>query len=238
MKDVVRRAIRSLGWELSRWNVTNCRDARALRRLEARDVNLVFDVGANVGQFAMSLWNAGYRGRIVSFEPLTHVHQALERASRAYAGWEVAPRMAIGRTDDETQIHVAENSVASSLLNMLDAHRNAAAEAHYVRTENVPLRALDSVGPSYIGADSVVFLKIDAQGYEAEVLAGASAIIRRVVGLQLELSLTPLYEGERTYDEMLPRLKELGFELWGIEPGFVHPESERLLQVDVTLFRP
>ena len=57
-----------------------------------------------------------------------------------------------------------------------------------------------------------MFLKIDAQGYEAEVLAGAAGLLERLAGIQLEMSLVPLYEGERAFRAMLDELAALGFE--------------------------
>lgn len=237
LKDVAKRFVRRLGWDLRRWDIANSSDARIVQRLKAQGVNLVFDVGANVGQFGKSLWNAGYTGRIVSFEPLSAAYRDLVMASGAYPSWEVAPQMAIGSKDGEIQINVASNSVSSSVLDMLDTFHNANPSLSYVGKEVVPLRRLDTVGPHYVHCNSVPFLKIDTQGFEANVLDGAPKILEMVAGVQLELALTPLYENECTYDVLMGRLQALGFNTWGIEPGFTHPESGRLLEIDATLFR-
>ncbi len=237
LKDAARRSLRKLGWDLRPWDSTGASDFCAIQRLKTHDVNLVFDVGANAGQFGRSLWNAGYTGRIVSFEPLSAAYGKLVKASRTYPGWEIAQRMAIGSKDGDIQIHVASNSISSSALDMLDTFRDAKPSLSYVGKEDVPLRRLDTVGPAYIHGDSVSFLKIDTQGFEAEVLDGAPRILEMMVGVQLELALTPLYENECTYDELMARLHALGFNTWGIEPGFTHPRSGRLLELDATLFR-
>jgi hypothetical protein len=82
-----------------------------------------------------------------------------------------------------------------------------------------------------------LFLKIDTQGYEDRVLRGAVELLPRAVGLQLEMSLVSLYEGQRRFDEMYVELVGKGFELWSMSPAFVDPRSGRLLQVDATFFR-
>jgi FkbM family methyltransferase len=197
----------------------------------------VFDVGANVGQFGRSVRDAGYRGRIVSFEPLSAAWEQLVAASRSDSLWQVAPRAAIGNEDGEIEIHVSGNSMSSSVLDMLDAHAIAAPGSAYVGREKVLLRRLDTVAVDYLRPDSSLFVKIDTQGYEDRVLQGASNLLKNTVGLQLECSLVPLYEGQLLYDEMSRRLKALGFALWGITPGFFDPGNGRLLQIDATFFR-
>lgn len=88
--------------------------------LKAHEVNLVFDIGANAGQFAQSLRELGYRGRIVSFEPQSEAREQLERAASVDPLWEVAPKAAIGAEDGEIELNLAANSISSSLLPMLN----------------------------------------------------------------------------------------------------------------------
>lgn len=78
---------------------------------------------------------------------------------------------------------------------------------------------------------------MDTQGYEDRVLNGPEGILDRIVGIQLELSLIPLYEEQCLYDEMIVRLQNKGFDLWSIIPVFINPKSGRLFQVDATFFR-
>jgi len=204
--------------------------------LSSHGVNLVFDVGANTGQFAQALRDEGFAGRIVSFEALAAAHEQLRLSSKNDPLWEVAPQAAIGVEDGEIDIHIADNSVSSSVLEMLPTHTDIAPSARYVGTERVPLRRLDSLAHPYLTSDSV-FLKVDTQGYEDRVLAGASLILKHVVGVQLEVSLVPLYEGQCLFPEMVQRLKHEGFELWAVWQSFIDEASGRLLQADATFFR-
>ncbi|MBS0312071.1 MAG: FkbM family methyltransferase [Proteobacteria bacterium] len=236
-KSFFKRVIRRLGFDLRRYRPGSTDDAQFIAMLVIHRINLILDVGANRGQFGRQLRDAGYKGRIVSFEPLAAAHEALALASEKDPLWEVAPQAAIGSENGEIEIHVAGNSESSSVLNMLDSHAAAAPESVYVGSERVPLRRLDDLAQGYLQQDSILFVKIDTQGYEDRVLQGAPNILARAVGLQLELSLVPLYEGQRLYDEMVDELKALNFELWGVTPTFVDPESGRLLQIDATFFR-
>jgi hypothetical protein len=81
-------------------------------------------------------------------------------------------------------------------------------------------------------------LKIDVQGYEGAVLDGASSLFAdgSIVGLQLELSLVPLYGGAMTYREGLDRAESLGMTLMGLDPVFADPKSGQLLQADSVFF--
>lgn len=134
-------------------------------------------------------------------------------------------------------MNIAGNSVSSSALAMLQSHVEAAPRSACVSTERVPLSRLDIMAPDYLQPGSVPFLKIDTQGYEDRVLDGATDFLSRVIGLQLELSFVPLYEGQQLFHTMVERMRALGFSIWAIWPGFHNPHSGRMLQVDVTFFR-
>src|SRR2546428_5734796 len=237
LEHIVKLAVRGLGYEVRRFRPASSNDAQFGAMLQSHGINLVLDVGANIGQFGKTLRELGYRGRIVSFEPLSAEREQLLKSSKNDPLWEVAPQAAIGSEEGEIDIHMAANSQSSSALNMLDAHANAAPESRYIGSERVPMRRLDSLAPGYMRQDSISFLKVDNQGFEDRVLKGASGALDRITGLQLELSLVPLYEGQRLFDDLMGQVKASGFELWSISPVLVDPRTGRLLQVDATFFR-
>jgi FkbM family methyltransferase len=237
LKQLLRSTLRQVGLDVRRYRPATSADAALKAMLTFHHINLVFDVGANTGQFGALLREAGYAGRVVSFEPLSAAHLRLSKLARHDPLWEVASPMAIGSENGEIELHVSRNSVSSSVLSMLEAHSSAAPESAYVSSETVPLRTLDTVAEAYLRPDTELFLKIDTQGYEDRVLRGAGTVLQRTKGLQLELSLVPLYAGQRQFDDLLAELKSAGFELWNITPAFVDPVRGRLLQVDATLFR-
>jgi hypothetical protein len=120
---------------------------------------------------------------------------------------------------------------------MLESHNRAAPDVRYVGTEVVPISRLDRVAEEFLGEARNIFLKVDAQGFELQVLQGAAELIRRIVGAQLELSLVPLYESQALFSDLIDWMRKEGFSIWGIVPGLADNSSGRLLQTDVVFFR-
>jgi FkbM family methyltransferase len=237
IKTIVRQAILAAGFDLHRLSPSSIPAFRLLKALDRFEVDLVLDVGANVGQFASELRSVGYRGNLASFEPLSAAHSALSEVAGRDPKWHVHPRVAIGDHDGEIEINIAGNSVSSSVLPMMESHSSAAKGSAYVGVESVPLRRLDSVAPEYLAKFRRPFLKIDTQGFEWQVLDGARETLPRMQGVLCELALVPLYEGGRLWMDMIQRLAAEGFTLWSIQKGFTDPRDGRTLQVDAAFFR-
>lgn len=211
---------------------------RFVKQLESHGVNVVFDVGANSGQYATDLRMAAYTGRIISFEPLSGPFSLLERDALKDPLWDCR-RCALGDVDGTITINVAGNAGASSsILPMLKSHQDAFPPANYVGTEEVPIHRLDLVATELLQPADKVFLKIDVQGFEKQVIAGGKQTVSdRCVGMQLELSFLPLYEGGMLIREALDLVYSLGFTLTGLLPGFTDPRDGRMLQADGIFFR-
>jgi FkbM family methyltransferase len=232
----LRKWLRKAGFEVERFDSTSSPIARRMRLLESNRIDLVLDVGANVGQYAATLRECGYRGRIVSFEPLTSAFSQLEAIAKADPLWDVE-NIGLGDLDGRATINIAGNSQSSSLLDMLPAHVKAAPVSAYVGKEEITVCRLDSVFGKYHRPGDRTFLKLDAQGYERNILEGASLSMTNILGLQLEMSIEPLYSTEMPYLEMLEHLAGMGFTLASIEPGFGDPVTGRMLQMDGIFFR-
>jgi FkbM family methyltransferase len=231
------------------WYVLTAADQLARRGLEVRrhsswrrqamlarhQVDLVLDVGAADGGYGRSLRKFGYTGRIVSFEPLSATYTALSTTLHNDPTWS-AHQLALGAESGQATINVASNRASSSFRDMLDAHRAAAPSVDYVAQESVIMARLDDVPDVNLTSARHPFLKVDTQGFEREVLAGAAKLVSRCVGLQLELSFTPLYDGGMLVDEAIAWAYAQGFRLVGIEQGYTAPSGE-ILQVDGVFFR-
>jgi len=207
-----------------------------MQLLEFHLIDVIIDVGANVGQYGRELRDLGFKGRIVSFEPLPVAFAELARRAGRDAAWQ-AFQLAIGDHDGQATMHVAANSVSSSLLGMLPAHLEAAPYSRFVGDIQVEMVTLNEAIDRHVRADERLFVKVDAQGYESRILAGAIERLNRIQGLQLELSIVPLYEGSATLGTLIGEAERLGFTLMSIEPGFSDQRSGRLLQADGLFFR-
>lgn len=234
---LLQRLARRLGYDLTPRRKAKAPQAQLVSVLERFEVSCVLDVGANVGQYASRLREWGWRGRIVSFEPLADAHAALVRRAAADPAWRVAPRMALGEAEAELELEVSAESDMSSFLPQTELLRRISPSSRVLRRERVPVRRLDQVAPEYLGAGDRPFLKIDAQGYEPRVLAGASGLLGRLQGIQLELSLVRCYEGERDFREMIDELATQGFVPWLFLPGYFERKLARQLQVDGVFMR-
>jgi FkbM family methyltransferase len=218
--------------------VTISKESRALVRiLEHHGITLVLDVGANVGQYATRLRQGGWAGRIVSFEPLPTARVALEQAAATDPLWEVALPMALGASAGTVTLNVSPESDMSSTLPFLPEMADLLDSAAYTGTVTVPLARLDEVFGQYAGCDDRVLLKIDTQGTESAVLQGASGILDRIRGIQLELSIVPVYQGEYNYLDMIAVLKGLGFEPALFISGYFNHRTARLISMDGIFLR-
>ena len=200
-------------------------------------ITVLLDVGANQGQHARGCRKQGYKGKIISFEPLPDAYEVLSGFAKQDQGWVLHDRCAIGAEAGETEINIAQNSLSSSIRPMLKAHLDAASSSRYVGKAKTNVITLDSVFDSYCSPDDKIFLKIDTQGFEAEVLKGAEKSLPKIAVVQLEMSIVPLYEGQKLYDYFIDYFKERGFFLWSLETGFCDRVSGQHLQFDATFVR-
>jgi FkbM family methyltransferase len=236
LKDVVKAIVRRTGYKISRCDQITDDEFRRRALIKNHGIDSVVDVGANQGQYASELRRCGYKGEILSFEPLSEAYEALQKAALADPEWHVF-HSAIGAQDGEAEINVAANSVSSSLLPMLETHLRNAPTSRYRATERVKVSTLDSALKDVLPSGRRVLLKIDTQGYEREVLAGAKSVLQNVHLLECELSLVPLYEGQALLIEMLVLLDHLGFQSVYFAPGFGDQKSGHCLQLDGTFAR-
>jgi FkbM family methyltransferase len=209
---------------------------RSTSLLQHFGVQVVFDVGANHGQYARRIQAMGYSGRIVSFEPVSTAFAKLRANARGNRSW-IAVQLALSDRNGPARIHVAGNSQSSSLLDMLPLHREAAPASAYVGEEQVEVRTLDSVIDQYCTPADRCFLKLDVQGGERAALDGAANSLPRFLGVQLEMSVAPLYQGQPLLAEMLEYLTGRGYCLASLENGWMDARTQRLLQVEGVFYR-
>ena len=205
--------------------------------MERYGIDLVLDVGANTGQYAKILRKAGYAGQIVSFEPLSTAFSRLARSASHDPRW-LAVNLGLGSRDRSATIHVSGDSQASSLLRMLPLHKEIAPYFSSVGEESITIRKLDSIWEEHVPAHRKVYLKIDTQGFEKQVLAGAAQSVPHIQIIQVEMSIEPLYEGAILVPDMLRWMQRKGFGLVSLEYGFCHPETGQMFQVDGIFARP
>ena len=236
-KTILKKIFYNLNLDVRKLTVDSNPAHQLLKCLNYHQIDMVFDVGANSGQFASQLFTVGYKGQIFSYEPLPEAHRQLEKNARNTENWTVYPRISIGESEGNVEINVAANSVSSSVLPMLDAHLDAAKESKYLGKIISQMTTLDNIIEHIQVRDRNFFIKIDTQGYEWQVLNGANHALSMAKGVLCELSLIPLYEGQHLWLEIIDRLNKMGFNLWAIQKGFSNSETGRTLQIDAIFFK-
>jgi FkbM family methyltransferase len=209
---------------------------RRVQLLKHHRIDLVLDVGAARGQTGEELRRFGYSGPIVSFEPLAVPFALLEKAARNDQAWTVR-QVALSDVSGTAVINVSGNSDSSSLLPIQNRTVLAAAKARYVGVQPINVERLDDIATEVLQDSTRPFLKVDVQGLERQVLAGAAETLHRIHGLQLELSFIDLYRGGMLIHEALDVARSAGFILCGINPGFMDRASGELLQADGLFMR-
>lgn len=231
VRQIVRQFLRRMGYDIVRYEPTSHPLARRKRLLENYGIKVVLDVGANIGQYGKQLRAIGYKGEIISFEPVNSAYKELLTKVNADGSWK-AVNYALGNTDGNTEINIAGNSRNSSILDMLPSLMKSAPESKYVGKEQIEVRTLDSVFENICSKKQNILLKIDTQGFEKNVIEGAEESLRFIDTIQLEMSLIPLYKDELLFDEMYELLYQKDYCIVSVEPGFSDRESGQLLQVD------
>lgn len=208
-----------------------------MKQIQYNEIDLIYDIGANEGQFSEMIFKLGYKGKIVSFEPLSEIHKILTGRSLKFKNWIVAERCAIGEDDTEIEINISKNTLSSSVLDIKKEHTDAEPESFYIGKENTKLYKLDTIGNKYLNGAKNIFIKIDTQGYEDKILNGAENFLKKVKGLLVETSLVPLYENQALFKEILRKVESHNFELTGVQPAFINKNTGRTLQIDAIFFR-
>lgn len=213
---------------------------RLIRQLErffvSQPIDLLLDCGANRGLYSRNVRRAGYRGEILAFEPVPAAFAELDAFARQDGHLE-ARQMAVGERAGTLELRVfAANSVYSSAFDVEPGSEHA---ANMVGSETVqvPIERLDAVlAREKVPETARIFVKSDTQGYDLRVLEGLGDRMKQVVGLQLEMSVRPLYKGAPSHWDTLDFVRRAGFEPWGFA-SISRTERGALIEYDAVFAR-
>lgn len=230
--SVMLGAMRRAGFEVVSTTLLGLHLAELLERLE---VDVVLDVGARVGDYGFLLRRNGYKGRIVSFEPvLSNLTVLRKRASRD-ALWDVRP-CALGEKEGVAIINVAGATDFSSFRQLAGWVPGFYAPAVFRSTEQVEVHRLEDIWGAAVREGQAVFLKLDTQGWDLEVLRGAGSRAEDLAAIQIEVGFEQVYEGAPLLDASLSALREFDFFPTGLFPVTKRPDG-RLIEMDCVAIR-
>lgn len=184
-----------------------------------RDVDLVIDVGANAGQFGMSI-RRSYKGELLSFEPSSEAFRGLQQAAAGDAAWRLF-QCALGEQSAFLDLKLSAHSAFNSFLSTNDYCADQfGARAVGTREERVAVRRLDDVLREQVPniGQRRAFVKLDTQGFDLNVFRGMQGILDRVVAFQAEVSLRALYREAPGWLECMRVYEDAGFRVGGMFP--------------------
>lgn len=225
-KYAVRRAFWSMGLDISKDTPDNSLPSYLRMIFRELAIDCVLDVGAHRGEFATGLRTFGYRGPIISFEPVSSSFKSLQQAASQDDQWEVH-NFALGSEDGSSEINITEGTVFSSFLLPV-------AEKIESR-ESVQVRRLDGVLLDLLKARKRVFLKMDTQGFDLEVMRGATGVSDYIAAVLTEMSIIPIYNDAPTLADSLAHMQTMGFYPSAMFP--VTRRGHRLVEIDCVLVR-
>jgi FkbM family methyltransferase len=239
VKNWIQQSCRSLGYEIVPLRDVKDRDFSIhLRQLFALlQIDCVFDVGANIGQYRDFLRNkVQYLGPIVSFEPIARNVSILRHRSAQDGNW-LVEGYALGAKRGRMPLNVAKSDQFSSFLQpdntRIPAFADLNAVSHNEIVEVHPLSEVFGGLRERIGFRHP-YLKLDTQGYDVEVLRGAEAVLPAICALQTEASVIAIYHDMPDYKKTIGLLNECGFELTGLYP-VSRDECLRVIELDCVM---
>jgi FkbM family methyltransferase len=242
LKRRVAEVAHHLGYTvIPNWQMDTYRAAAFLGRLlEYLQIDCVIDVGANAGQYRKFLRDeVGFDGLIASFEPIPDLAEKLRRDSKADPQW-IVDGCALGSSTGTMTFNVMAGSEFSSFLSPIEDQTASFGGANKVeQTVEVEVKVLDDVIPKLRTERGVrnIYLKLDTQGFDLEVLKGADQSLASVSGLQSEMSVRPIYANMPKYSDVISYLDQRGFVMSGMFPNNAG-HFPLLIEFDCYMFRP
>ena len=241
VKGAIANILKDQGYTLAPdWKVQQLGLVRHLSKLfDACRIDCVLDVGANTGQFHDLLRKeVGFHGPIISFEPISENIERLRRQTEKDPNWHIHG-YALGASRGEMSFNVMADTALSSFRTPTTSTLGANLKDNIVkRVDKVRVETLDNVLPEIREQFKVtrLFLKMDTQGFDLEVVRGASNGLKDIILLQTEASVVPIYNGMPDYKKVIAELENLGFIISGMFP--VTPlGSPRLIEFDCIMLK-
>lgn len=233
LSSLVVKVGRLLGLEVCRWPHPQTLQGHLQSQLRDLEVDVVFDVGANRGQYGQMLRGIGFKGLLISFEPNPEAFKVLADCSRGDDLWE-SHNYALGEECGTLSLNVPAGNDLASALSL-----NSFAEAEFgdvvkgVRKFEVPIKRLDEVFNGLKKAHNFgrPFLKLDTQGFDLSVLRGSHGVLDELLGLQTEIAFKSIYEGGPSAVDSISCVQNSGFDVTGMF-SIVRDKSGAVIEMD------
>lgn len=200
------------------------------RQLVLDNCDFVVDIGANNGQWITTVRKHGYKGEAICIEPLKKNYIEL-KANKSYNT--IALNCAVGNKNGYIYVNQASNNgMSSSILELGDYHISAAPNIKYIGKEKVKILKLSKI--LEMDRHKRIFVKIDTQGYEINVLKSIKkSNFKNIYAFEIETNLVSTYKNAGLIEDVIKLLRGRGYQPVRIENGFGTPNFGQQLQVDI-----
>lgn len=233
--NIIKKIANSLGYDLIKTKKHPSLNAHIINLIRFYKIDTVIDVGANNGQFGLSLRKNGYLGDIYSFEPVSTTFNRLKTTSEHDNNWHIY-NTALGDKISSTVINVSESSDLSSILVANKYGQGMFPAIKISHQETIEIDTFDMFYAKYFSKNSRrILFKMDTQGYDLKVFRGAQGSFKNIFCLLSEVSLTPLYSDMPHYLETLREYEENGFHISGMYPVSRNKLDLSIIEFDCVL---
>ena len=237
MKKLINKIIGLSGYQIKNKKYLYETDKNLIKSINHFNINSILDVGANKGQFALKLIENGFKGDILSFEPLSLEHKKLVEYSQKIGNWHIAKKCALGNKNSKKKFYITGNRESSSLLKILPKHTQLRPDSRIIATEVVEIKKLENFKKQIKKYKKNLLLKIDTQGSEIDVLSGSGKMINDLKCLFIEVSLVHLYENQTLWLDIIKYLKDFKFEVWSVDQLLRNNKTGQTYQLDIFFYR-
>lgn len=216
----VKSSMETAGVSISRYPPPDSYERHLQEYFRQMQINCVLDVGAYDGRSAAGLRAAGFKGLIISFEPVPASWQQLQKTMGNDPLW-VGQPFGLSSASRKTVINTYDRGVFNSLLTLkADAEDAYSLDKLQHGQVEIELRRLDEIMDGLIAKVSSpnVFVKIDTQGHDVDVIRGAAGCLSKITGFQSEVPAVQIYEGMPSMTEALEFYQSCGFVPIGFYP--------------------
>lgn len=221
MKHFIKSPFRSIGFDLIK------RRPYPLEFLRSYGINTVLDVGAHEGGFANEVRMVLPDAMLHSFEPVRQTFEGLERnlaRDPKFKAW----KFAVGATEGQSEIGVNSQSASSSFIPPGTLSQRFPS-SNICERQLVDVITLDNWSESQ-QLRTPLLLKVDVQGFEKEVLAGAKRLLADIAVVILEVSFEQVYDNQPLFGEIYDTMRSNNFEFKGLYDSWFDALTARQIQ--------
>lgn len=203
-----------------------------------RGIKTILDVGANRGQFAKLSREVFPTAQIYSFEPLPECYEDLCNALHDDPNFK-AFNKGLGRSVSTIEFYRSIHTPSSSFLEMEELHKDAFPESKKGQEQQAIRVPVDTLDNFYHAEhpESPILVKIDVQGFEGEVIAGGSELLKQAAVVILEMSLVKLYKDQPLFHDVYEEMYRLGFRYHGNLAQMLHVRTQEVVQIDAIFIK-